>query len=327
MIVNEDNSFLLKVSRRAMATDFELLMHRDATAQQVDAAVEALDSVEAIEAELTIYRPDSGVSRLNQSASERQVKTSALVFDVLKRSVELSRLLDGAFDITSGPLVEVWGFTNRSGKRPTAEQIEEARKSVGWGCLQLDAAEHTVRFARPGMRINLGAIGKGYALDRIAARLKAAGVEDFLLHGGNSSILARGHNDRVAKDGWLVGLSHPARPTQRLGGIRLYDQALATSGSGKQFFHFRGKRYGHVLDPRTGYPAGAFQSLTVLAADATDADALATGLFVEPLEKVESFAKRHPQFPLVVVEPAERQGDVRVSSFNCNAAQCPDSWG
>ena len=316
MTVKQQNDLLLKISRRAMATDFELLLHRDADSSQVDAAVRALDSVEGIEAELTIYRPESSISRLNSTAAIKPVKVSALVFDVLSRAIELSELLEGAFDITAGRLVEIWGFTSRSGKRPTAAEIEDALRSVGWKLISLDPESRVVGFSHPEVRINLGAIGKGYALDRIAAQLLAAGVEDYLLHGGNSSILAHGHADRDAQRGWLVGLMHPTRANCRLGGIRLLNQALATSGNGKQFFHFRGKRYGHVIDPRTGYPAGECQSLTVLSSDATSADALATGLFVESLVGVEKFASSHPDYPVIVVEAAERQGDVRVRTFN-----------
>lgn len=319
--MKQQDDLLLKISRRAMATDFELLMHRDADSSQVDAAVRALDSVEAIEAELTVYRPDSTVSRLNSMAATKPMKVSALVFDVLSRAIQVSELLNGAFDITAGPLVEIWGFTNRSGKRPTAADVEHALRSVGWKLISLDPEARSVGFLHREVRINLGAIGKGYALDRIAAQLQAAGVEDYLLHGGNSSILARGHADREAQLGWLVGLMHPTRANHRLCGIRLLDQSLATSGNGKQFFHFRGKRYGHVLDPRTGYPAGECQSLTVLSRDATSADALATGLFVESLGGIEKFANSHPDFPVIAVAATERQGDVMVRRFNYDSAE------
>ena len=124
------------------------------------------------------------------------------------------------------------------------------------------------------------AIGKGDALDRIAARLQADGISDFLLHGGSSSVVAVGDQEEGSGLGWAVGIAHPTKPKRRLGGIWLRNRALATSGSGKQFFHHRGRRYGHVIDPRTGYPAGDLMSLTVIMESAADADACATGFFV-----------------------------------------------
>jgi thiamine biosynthesis lipoprotein len=130
------------------------------------------------------------------------------------------------------------------------------------------------------MMINLGAIGKGDALDRLARELTAAGVTDFLIHGGQSSVIARGDQVPGSDLGWAIGIAHPTKPQRRLAGVWLKDQAIGTSGSGKQFFHHRGRRYGHVIDPRTGQPAGDLLSLTVIMTSAADADACATGLFV-----------------------------------------------
>lgn len=299
-----------------MATDFELLMHRDAEPQQIDEAVRAFDSLEAIEAELTVYNPNSTISRVNRTPSGMPTKVSALVFDILKRATLLSEMTEGAFDVTAGPLVDTWGFTTRSGKRPTEHDIALAIQSVGWQNLRMDDQQQTITFEKEGMRINLGAIGKGYALDRIAARLRATGISDFLLHGGNSSILASGNADRSNPDGWIIGLAHPTRHGARIGGIRLRDQALATSGSGKQFFHFQGKRYGHVIDPRTGLPTGDSLSLTVLAPDATSADAVATGLFVLGSAHATKFIKQYPQYKVIAAVAGTRQGDVSLQTFN-----------
>lgn len=247
------------------------------------------------------------------------MQVSTTLFDLISRSVELSGQLSGEFDITSGPLIDAWGFTDRSGKRPSASDVELALQAVGWQGLELDPAMKTIRFTKPGMKLNLGAIGKGYALDRIAARLKTESVTDFLLHGGNSSIIASGHSSPERADSWLVGLMHPIRANQRIGGLRLHDQGLATSGNGKQFFHFRGRRYGHVIDPRTGYPAGECLSITVVSPSATSADAIATGLFVMPMEEIQRFATEHGEIPILLTLQGERQGDVQIEAFNAPA--------
>lgn len=313
--------FHLHISRRAMATDFQILLPRESESAQVDAAVAAMELLEPIEATLTVYQSDSEASRINRDASQGPVRVGPMVIDLLQRAARLSAATDGAFDVTAGPLVDAWGFTTRSGRRPSAEQIQNARDCVGWQHLEIDPRAGTVRFAVPGMRINFGAIGKGYALDRIAQRLHEAGLENFLLHGGNSSVMAAGDAEPGSGEGWRVGLQHPTRPRQRLGGITLRDMSLATSGSGKRHFHFRGRRYGHVIDPRSGYPAGEFLSLSVLTPQAADADAIATGLFVGGRAMILRNIAHSPAPDIVApgvitVAAAEREGSVEVEAWN-----------
>ena len=275
---------LSEFSRRAMATEFSVMLP-GMIGKSADSALSALAEVEAIENELSIYVPRSDVSRLNQAAGAGPVPVSPITLEVLDRASMLSRLTDGAFDITAGPLVEAWGFTKRRGQKPSSEVVQAALARVGYQKLVLDHERGTAELVEPGMAVNLGAIGKGFALDRIAASLRAAGIDDFLVHGGRSSVLVAGDDEPGTGSGWRVAVEHPLLPGTRLGGLRLTGQApagqaLGTSGSGKQFFHHQGRRMGHVIDPRTGWPSGDMLSLTVLAPSAMDADALATGLFV-----------------------------------------------
>ncbi|TWU48496.1 Thiamine biosynthesis lipoprotein ApbE precursor [Rubripirellula tenax] len=274
-----DGGMITHVTHRAMATDFVVMLPEHA-ADAVEVVVVALEMLDSIEESLTIYQAGSEISRLNRDGAAGPVKLSQSTFELLEKSILWSRRTNGAFDVTAGPLVEAWGFTRRAGSKPTGEEIETALRRVGYANILLDAEARTARFAVPGMAINLGAIGKGDALDRLAAHLKKSGVMDFLIHGGNSSLIGAGNQSLGNPRGWAVGLAHPTKPQRRLGGIWLKDQSLATSGSGKQFFHHQGRRYGHVIDPRTGYPAGNLMSLTVLMPSAADADAAATGLFV-----------------------------------------------
>ncbi len=272
-------SLVTRVTHRAMATEFVVILpphHADA----VEPVVAALEELDEIESALTIYRENSEISRLNLLAADGPVRLSAETFSLIENAVRWSVRTSGAFDITAGPLVEAWGFTRRSGRKPSAQEIEQARRRVGYQHLLLDADRCTVQFARAGMSVNMGGIGKGDALDRVTSRLCADGLTDFLLHGGNSSVIARGDQTLGSEMGWAVGIAHPTKPKRRLGGIWLRDCAMGTSGSGKQFFHHRGRRYGHVIDPRTGYPAGDLLALTVLTASAADADACSTGFFV-----------------------------------------------
>ena len=308
-------SMLTTVSHRAMATEFSVIL-AESSSHLVESALEALELLDRIEADLTIYRPQSEVSRVNAEAGSRPVPVSTATFELIEKSVQWSVQTAGAFDITAGPLVRVWGFTERSGKKPSADQIRDAVAKVGYRHLRLDPDSLSVAFEVPEMEINLGAIGKGFALDELAQTLLARGVEDFLIHGGGSSILAHGNQQADGETGWAVGIAHPTKPKQRLAGIRLNNQALSTSGSGKQFFHHRGRRYGHVIDPRTGYPAGDLLSLTAVAANATDAEACSTGYFVCGTQAIDAASSENDLLPAMIgVRAEDRQDSVSVVPF------------
>ena len=164
-----------------------------------------------------------------------------------------------------------------------------------------------LRFLQAGIEINLGSIGKGYALDRAGELLAECGVDDYLLHGGNSSVLARGaHAELGADGGWSVGVRDPLHPARRLGQLRVRDRALATSGSGTQFFVHHGKRYGHMLDPRTGQPAEGVLSATVLAPTAAEADALSTAFYVMGPEQTAAYCDQHPEIAALMFCPGTR---------------------
>jgi thiamine biosynthesis lipoprotein len=306
-------SYLIRVGRRAMACDFEVLLNAGQYADGTEVAVVALDLVDRLEDQLTVYRESSEVSRLNRTAAERDVEIEPRLFDLLRLACDLYRRTGGAYDITSGPLSKTWGFFRRSGQVPGDNALAEALEQVGSRHLAFDEATHTIRFLRPGLEINLGSIGKGYALDRAAELLEARGIADFLIHGGRSSVLARGSRG-FAGEGWWVGLRDPLRPDERLGEIRLTNRALGTSGSLKQFFFHEGRRYGHILDPRTGQPADAMLSTTVLAPTAAEADALSTAMFVMGIDTAVDFCQANSQLAAVLVAPGKKQGavDLRV---------------
>jgi thiamine biosynthesis lipoprotein len=188
---------------------------------------------------------------------------------------------------------------------------------VGRCWLELDPSASAIRFRKPGVEINLGAIGKGYALDRCAELFAQAGVLDYVIHGGQSSVLARGSRvGRAADDsGWTVGLRHPLRAEQRYVEIDLQDRALGTSGSGNQFFHHRGRRYGHVLDPRTGWPAEGVLSCTVLAPSAAIADALSTAFFVMGVDRAREYCRSRDDLAALMICPGARSGSVETHAI------------
>lgn len=309
-------TYLLHLGREAMACQFEVLLNAGQFANGPEAALAALDRVDELEAQLTVYRDLSEVMHINKTAFQRPVPVESGLFALLSRSKALSAEVGGAFDITSGPLSKVWGFYRRQGRMPSDEEVAAALALVGGDGLELNAEREEVRFLRAGMELNLGACGKGYALDQAADTLVAAGVTDFCLHGGMSSVIARGKRLRGDDDGWKVALRHPLRPETRLAEFILRDQALGTSGSGTQFFHHAGKRYGHILDPRTGRPADATLSATVIAPHAELSDALSTAFYVLGVEATQQFLESRPEIAALLVTAGNRSGKMELHPIN-----------
>ncbi len=220
--------------------------------------------------------------------------------------------------------MKLWGFHTRQGRFPDPADIDQTLQHVGSQYLDLDAQGNTVRFLRPGLELNLGSVGKGYALDRAAQQMRAQQVGSFLMHGGQSSILACGVRRPAQEpdeaEPWTVALRHPLRQDRRLAILTLRDCALGTSGSGQQFFYHRGRRYGHVLDPRTGTPAEGVLSTTVLAPDAATADALATTFFVLGVDATADYCAEHPELTAVFVLPGRRQGSLAIEMVGASDA-------
>lgn len=304
------DTYLLRVTRDAMACQFEAVFNAGQYPDAADVAVEAMKRIGDLEEQLSFFRIESEISRLNLLAARGPVEVEPGLFDLLRAAQELSRETDGAWDLTAAPLWEVWGFARRAGRIPDESEIAEARQRVGYQYVELDPAGRTVRFTRPGVKLNLGSIGKGYALDKAAELLLGAGIADFLFHGGNSSVLARGSRMEAGRTagGWTVGVRHPLDPARRWAEVQLRDRALGTSGGTFQFFRHQGKRYVHILDPRTGRPADGVLSVTVIAPSAALADALSTAFFVLGPEKARELCERRPEVAAVITTPRKGTG-------------------
>jgi thiamine biosynthesis lipoprotein len=247
-------------------------------------------SIEAAFAELVAaddmmsdYKADSELSRLNREAFERAVPVSAELFEVLQASMACNRLTDGAFDITVGPVVQLWRRMEKEGRRPTDEEIAEARARVGCEKLSLDAEAKTVRFAVPGMQLDLGAIAKGYGIDRAIAAMQAAGAAGGLVDVGGD-IRCFGTSPKMTNV-WRIGLDDPQGDGDILLVLNLTDCAIATSGDYRRFVTLDGTRYSHIINPATSASAGDLTSVTVIAPTAMQADALATAVSVMGRDK------------------------------------------
>jgi thiamine biosynthesis lipoprotein len=298
-----------------MATRFELVLYGDNPVALRAAGEEALDEIERLEAQLSLFRPSSEIAHLNARAAQAPVRVTPPVFALLQHAQRLHQESGGAFDITIAPLVRCWGFMDGSGHLPRAGELEEARACVGMSLVQLDPRDFTVRFLRPGVMLDLGAIGKGYAIERAAEVLREAGVASALLHGGTSSVQALGHPPDA--EAWKIAIERPrpglARPPSPAPGqqpsllatVPLCDEAMSVSAVWGKFFQAEGRTYGHVLDPRTGQPVAGTALAAVVLPSATEADALSTALLTLGAAGHDSIANLRPDMrTLVVAESA-----------------------
>ena len=312
----------VRLAQRSMACEFACALNPGDRAAVMHAG-DALAIVHELEAQLSVYRPDSEVSRLNDAGSAEEVEPG--LFGLLEWAKELAERTGGAFTPLAGSLVRLWRETRANNEIPDEDRASAEARNCDADRLRLDPQTRAVRLD-PGSRIDLGGIGKGYALDRAAERLARQEVPAFLLHGGRSSVLARGgHNGLI---GWPIGLGDPYRPTRRLGTVLLTDRAMGTSGSNVQFYRHRGRRYGHILDPRTGWPtdpdrpggllsATAFTPVGAGTGDsgtgdwgtgdwgtgAATADALSTALYVLGREGATEFLDANPDVGGILVAP------------------------
>lgn len=285
----------VRLARMAMACRFELVLQGENEPWLRAAGEEALREIERLETRLSRFLPASDVSRINTRASEEAVPVEPWLLDLLKQSLYLHRCTDGAFDLTVGPLMKVWGFYGDGGRVPDANELDQARLHTGMHLVELDEAHCTVRFAHKGVALDFGAIGKGYAVDEAMHVLREAGVERAFLHGGTSTMYAIGKP--LDADSWNVAVVDPRSPDEPVAVVAIRDEALSVSAVSGKSFEVEGTCYGHVLDPRLGKPVrGALLAATVAPSAAT-ADAVSTALLVH--------GRPLPEYRSLVIQPDE----------------------
>lgn len=251
--------------------------HQDANKlqQAIDIAFEEVKRLDAL---LSNYRPRSEWSQMNREAASHPVRVSPELFELLEACLNYSRISEGAFDITVGPLLKIWGFYKGSGRLPHRAEIRGALTRVGYRNVVLDRERFTVKFARDGVELDPGGIGKGYAVDRVVELLKERGIESAMVTAGGSSIYGLGAPPK--ETGWKIKIRHPKRPDQTVAEIELNNMSMSTSGTSEKFFVSGGKLYSHIFDPRTGYPATGMLSASVVAPRTVDSEAWTKPVFI-----------------------------------------------
>jgi thiamine biosynthesis lipoprotein len=269
------------------------------------ALAEAFAEVDRLDTLMSIWKPGSDILRLNDAAGQEPVRVSPDVLDVLRRGIQAGDWTGGKFDITFGALSGLWRFDaqNESDRIPDPAEVTRRLPLIDYRQVVVDQTAGTAFLQRRGMSAHLGGIGKGYAVDRVAAILRRAGFEHFLIQFGGD-LLAAGLRDGRP---WSVGLRDPRGPDTRIfASLALVNEAFSTSGDYERFFISGGRRYHHILDPDTGEPARGIRSVAILAQDSTTADVLSTGVFVLGPERGMALVERLPDVDAVVVTDANQ---------------------
>ena len=317
-VVLEDPSALFTFRHNAMGTYFEIRLYPPVPGMleaDVRPAVEAVwAEVDALEQKISNWIPDSPLSQVNRHAATRPVRVGSETVSLLDTSRVLWEETAGAFDPTVGPLLAAWGFYRKEGQLPSAEELERALEPVGMDKVVVDVIQSTVRFTRPGVQIDFGAIGKGYALDLAARILREHGIATALIHAGTSTALAMGAPS--GKDSWTVLLNNPYNSGAAIQeSFQIADEAFSTSSGAERYFEIAGNRYIHIFDPRTGRPVEGMLVSIAITPRATLADALSTAFFVMGREQVAQYCAKHEDVRAVLIAPGP-SGAPEITRFN-----------
>ena len=282
----------------AMGSTYSVVVYGDDEARLRAAVEDASQEARRLDQLLSNYIPASEWSQVNREASSKPVRISTELFQLLAACVKYSRESDGAFDITVGPLMKVWGFYKGSGHLPHRAEVRGAMAHVGYQNILLDPTNNTVRFAKDGVEIDPGGIGKGYAVDKMVAVLKEDGVTSALVSASGSSIYGLG--TPPGEPGWKIKIRDPKDASKAVAEVVLHNNSLSTSGNYEKFFFAEGKLYSHIMDPRTGYPSEGMLAVSVVSPKTIDSEAWCKPYYI----RGRAWAAQHkkPEFRVFLCE-------------------------
>ncbi len=287
----------------AMATIYEIFIINDDAGYAHQAAQEAFNELDRLEQELSRFIPNSDISRINHLAANQPLRLGLDAFECLKLAQQVCAETNGAFDVTIGPLLKCWLNPDKTLRSPSAEELAEARRHVGMQLLDLDEMQHTVILQESPVHIDLGAVGKGYAVEVLTNLLRAWDIDTALIHGGRSSVFALGCPPE--KKGWPLTMSNPMPPGQILTHLDLCDQAV--SGSGLQ----KGQ---HIINPRTGRPLAGKRAAWAITSEAATSDAVSTAFMIMAPEEIEEYCTRHLEMRALVIS-ADNDGVEKILRY------------
>jgi FAD:protein FMN transferase len=315
---------LYTTTHPAMGTEFTLCLYSADPAAAAEISEEVFDEVDRIEQLLSNYRDSSELSRINKNAAASPVTTDPEMLDFLTQSEHWSRASDGAFDITVGRLMKSWGFYRHSGRIPPDGELQQLRTATGWEKVQLDPAARTVHFTSPGVELDPGGIGKGFAVDAAVRILRAQHVAAAMLSAGSSTLYALGAPPNLA--GWRIVVPGPLPSHNDLSVITLRDTSLSSADCSEKNFTVAGHLYCHIMDPRTMRPVEGRIQVSIVDPSATASDALSNVIFVEtPGQSVETLKKYAPESRALIV--SGDAGHPHCTTFrwdvSLNTTHCP----
>lgn len=285
--------------RQVMGTFAHILVIADSPQQGHSAIEAAFAEIRDIESRMSDYDPNSLLSQVNREAFAAPVPVDDDLFEVLAASLHYSRLSGGAFDISVGPVVQLWRQAKITGQAPTPEQLQQAQQAVGWQNLMLDDDPRTVRFAKDGMFLDLGGIAKGFAVDKALDILRTAGLKGGMVDiGGNLRCFGMPPHNATH---WLIGLQDPIHPENVLLRLKMDDRAVATSGDYQRFVIIDGQKHSHIVNPATADSARDLSSVTIITDTAMAADALATAVSVLGTEKGLALIESVPETEAILI--------------------------
>jgi thiamine biosynthesis lipoprotein len=296
-----------------MGTIFSIIAYCKTSSIFDEVAARAFKEIDRLNRMMSHYDPHSELSEINREVSHRRVGVSLELFDVLERALQLSRETRGAFDITIGPLMKAWGFFQGHGRVPSKYELDRIKKHIGWQHVHLDAATTSIAFDVPDIDLDLGAIGKGYAVDRVAEILNTAGITQALISSGTSSIYALG--SAPDQDGWRISVCHPYDRRKTISSLWLQNRALSVSGDIEKAFWFEDGFYSHIMEPSRGRPASGVSLSLVISTSAAQSDALSTSFFVGGIEMARSYVECHSDLTAILYTPGT-QGEVRTEELH-----------
>lgn len=262
--------------------------------QNIDTVINEISRIEAL---ISDWKPTSQVSEVNRNAGEKPVKVDKEVFELTKRAIKLSQLTNGAFDVSFAAMDRIWKFDGSMTEMPSADAIKKSVEKVGYQNIILDSVNSTIFLSKKGMKIGFGALGEGYAADKCRDMMLAKGIKAGIVNAtGDMSTWGKQPNGKK----WLVGITNPFNKDSLFAAVPLYNSAVVSSGSYEKFVMFDGKRYSHIINPATGYPATGLSGVTVFGPDAELANGLSTSIMVLGKETGLKFINQFPKFSCIM---------------------------
>ena len=266
----------------------------------IDRAVDEIDRIENLISE---WRPETQISEVNRNAGIKPIKVDREVFELTRRGLDYSIMTDGAFDISIAAMDKLWRYDGSMIEMPTPEVVQKSVEKVGYGHIVLDSVNSTIYLPRQGMKIGFGSIGKGYAADKCRQLLQASGVKGGIVNASGDLSAWGEQPDRKA---WAIGINNPFKTRQMVKVLKIRTESVATSGSYEKYAEIDGKRYSHIINPRTGYPSTGLTSVTIIGPSAEFANALSTSIMVLGVEEGLDLMKRFPEYKYVFITDTAR---------------------